>query len=102
MERRTWTRTCANYKAVINAVAIKHGITPHEVDSTIRIYLTKCKQLLLQGERITFPGILKMKVHARYLKNLRRFLNYKRMKKRYGDKEYFQKSVIKSTKWKEQ
>lgn len=47
------------------------------------------------GEKVSFPGILNMVIHHEHLRKLRRFMKYKQMKKKYGEKDYFKKHIAK-------
>ena len=95
MTTRKWTRKCNNFKQAVTNTAIKLGIPEDVIETTILKYLYKCKQLIMQGERIQLPGVIYIGTYHMQLKKLRKFLNYKGMKKRYGKKEYFLKHIKK-------
>lgn len=96
MTQRKWTRTCPWYKKVLTNTSVKLGIPEDEVERTVLKYLYKCKQLVMQGEKVQLPGIIHISAHHSQLKSMRKFLSYKAMKARYGNTEYFKKHIAKS------
>ncbi len=92
---RQWHRQCKNYRQALTNTANKLGVSEDKVEKTILKYLYKCKQLIMQGEKVQLPGIIYLGTYQQQLKTLRKFLTYKGMKKRYGKTVYFLKHIKK-------
>jgi hypothetical protein len=95
---RKWTRRCQFYQKALTNTSIKLGISEDDIERIVLKYLYKCKQLIMQGKKVQLPGIIYMSAHHTQLKKMRRFLSYKGMKARYGDKDYFKKHILKTKK----
>lgn len=96
MGARKWTRRCANFQQAITNTALRCGVTEDKVEYIILKYFYRIKQLILQGERVQLPGIIYIGTYYTQLKKLRRFMGYKQLKQKYGNKEYFRKHIKKS------
>lgn len=91
---RRWSRRCQEYKRICNIIAAKYKLTPETVTSILTRYIQQCKRSMLKGDKISFFGIIHLKLHNKQVSKIK--LSYRQRRIRYAKKAHFKKHVFKS------